>query len=788
MKPLVKNIKHLFHEWKQNGRNTDDPLVPQMKTNKKALRSLQRQLAAEHRKALLKDISEANTDNKQLFYKLVQRQRSNIKSLCNAVEFDSDCDSQLEGWAAYFEKLATPKSLPHFSEETHQAMKLKLHITSLQTKPHVQAVTLVDEKQVLKHIKALKTGKAADIFGLTSEHIKNAPAQLLSIVTSLINKIINQSTLPDQFKIGAIAPVHKKGKPINNPDSYRRITVASNLGKLVEKEMMARTKPASKLKQDPLQYGFTEKCSPSLCALIITEAIAEAQDSSKPLYITFLDSSKAFDMVDHTVLLNSLHDLGIDPHLWHLYADMYSKVVSRVRINGQMSRPIQEGRGIRQGGETSSEVFKAKDNSFLTRIRTHPLSYRIGSIPVGIPTVADDNCMISSTHTGAQTQLLMAQDNASQIRYVFSSTKSKVMYIPNKDTKDVPNMPLQFNNAQIDYSLKETHLGLERTSDGGTTAAVEKRIQSGRRTAYALMGAGMHGFNGISPHVSKTLMSTYVDPVVLYGLESLCIKESDLEALEKSHISLLRQLQSLPNSTAIPAIYLLLGILPIRAQIHIKILSLYISILHRPSSVEYDVIQRQLAIKDTSSSSWTSQLRQVLHMYKLPSSLQLANAPPLKKKWKLTVKSAVTTHWEEKLKEKAASMKSLRNLNLDMCAIGFSHPVWVCGPDPLQATMAAIKAMILTGRYPVTAEKCAGRKQLLLCPLCNTAPETVPHFLIECEALQDVRNSYMQQLQQIFPNSYSPHQTDTNNIALCVIDPSSIECNIDITLQLEDIT
>ena len=73
--------------------------------------------------------------------------------------------------------------------------------------------------------------------------------------------IFNKCKLSDQFKIGAIATTQKKEKPMKNPDSDRQITVASNLGKLLE-EMMARSEPATKAKQDPLQFGFTAGCTP----------------------------------------------------------------------------------------------------------------------------------------------------------------------------------------------------------------------------------------------------------------------------------------------------------------------------------------------------------------------------------------------------------------------------------------------------------------------------------------------------------------------------------------------
>ena len=82
-----------------------------------------------------------------------------------------------------------------------------------------------------------------------------------------------------------------------------------------------------------------------MCSLLVTTAIAEANDKGIPLYISFIDSSKTFDMVDNTILMTSLHDLNLDPHLWHLYKDMYVRVMSLVRIGGQLSKCTEEGRG-----------------------------------------------------------------------------------------------------------------------------------------------------------------------------------------------------------------------------------------------------------------------------------------------------------------------------------------------------------------------------------------------------------------------------------------------------------
>ena len=79
----------------------------------------------------------------------------------------------------------------------------------------------------------------------------------------------------------------------------------------------------------------------------MTKAIVEFKYMylDKPLYATFKDFSKAFDMVDHTILLNVL-DLEFDPHFWNLYYDMYEMMISRVKVNGELLERYMKGRGI----------------------------------------------------------------------------------------------------------------------------------------------------------------------------------------------------------------------------------------------------------------------------------------------------------------------------------------------------------------------------------------------------------------------------------------------------------
>ena len=72
--------------------------------------------------------------------------------------------------------------------------------------------------------------------GIAAAHLKQASPVILQILTHLTNEVFTHGILPSSFKVGKVTPVLKKGKPAKSPNSYRRITVTSIVGKIVEKK------------------------------------------------------------------------------------------------------------------------------------------------------------------------------------------------------------------------------------------------------------------------------------------------------------------------------------------------------------------------------------------------------------------------------------------------------------------------------------------------------------------------------------------------------------------------
>lgn len=210
-----------------------------------------------------------------------------------------------------------------------------------------------------KNVKNLKNNKAADIYGIQSEHIKLASSEIISILTHLTNDALTNGELPDNYKLGNLHPIPKKGKSAKFPTNHRRITITAIVGKVVELHLRSLSGPYLDSQQSSMQFGFSPKCSPLFAAVLITEAIADARDKGTSLLVTTMDTSKAFDVVSHKAMLNSLYQHNITGTLWRVYDSMYTNIRSVVQWQGDLSTPFQELQGIRQGGITSTDKYKA---------------------------------------------------------------------------------------------------------------------------------------------------------------------------------------------------------------------------------------------------------------------------------------------------------------------------------------------------------------------------------------------------------------------------------------------
>ncbi|CAC5381596.1 unnamed protein product [Mytilus coruscus] len=248
--------------------------------------------------------------------------------------------------------------------------------------------------------------------------------------------------------------------------------------------------------------------------------------------------------------------------------------------------------------------------------------------------------------------------------------------------------------------------------------------------------------------------NSYVIPKLLYGLEVLPLNNSQLDILKRFHISNLRRFPSLPTRTATCIVYLLLGALPIDAEIHKRHLSLLHNIVTCDNTTIRNLLLRQRAVNGNNCDSFFGRIQEILEFYKLPDIDTLLLEQPSKLAFKYQCKCAIQKTWINLLKSEIDNKSTLKYINAKVLAIGTSHTLWksLCAMVS-EVKMGITKARMVTGTFMTQATRYKFKIENSdhICQLCAIYSEDIKHILLECPALHIVR----QILQPFESRSYS---------------------------------
>ena len=158
---------------------------------------------------------------------------------------------------------------------------------------------------VKQKVKTLKTNKAVGPNNIPTKILKTYSKSLSKPLSELINLSFAQAKFLTILKIVKVMPIHKQGDK-SECDNYKPLSLISNISKLLEKLVHERL--YSFLEKEKLlfegQYGFRNKHSTTDALTNITERIRDACDKGYYACGAFVDFRKAFDTVNHEILLH----------------------------------------------------------------------------------------------------------------------------------------------------------------------------------------------------------------------------------------------------------------------------------------------------------------------------------------------------------------------------------------------------------------------------------------------------------------------------------------------------
>lgn len=238
--------------------------------------------------------------NQKLFYKVLKTIRNDKKSNSKYIKSKEgkllEQDKEIMArWKEYFEDmLNTEKAVQRIDADEEEENQIMTELIE------EQEIKIEEVKEAMAKI---KIGKAAGHDRISPEMIKNIGERSIEVLTKLFNKIWTEERIPQDWEIGIILPIFKKGD-YRECKNYRGITMISVIAKMYERILDNRLKLQIETQLEDSQSGFRKGRGVQDHIFTIKQIMEKRENNNT--YMAFIDLEKAFDSVPKKLIWESL--------------------------------------------------------------------------------------------------------------------------------------------------------------------------------------------------------------------------------------------------------------------------------------------------------------------------------------------------------------------------------------------------------------------------------------------------------------------------------------------------
>ena len=426
--------------------------------------------------------------------------------------------------------------------------------------------------EVTKAISQLKSGKAPGLDAIPLEVFKHGGPNLLQSLTSLFHAFWRHGKLPQDLKDARVVILFKKGDR-SECGNYRGISLLSTAGKILARVLLNRI--LANITDNVIpesQSGFRAGRGTVDMIFSLRQIQEKCVEQQMPLFVMFIDFTKAFDTVGREGLWELLKKFGCPTHFVSMVRELHADMNGLVSHNSELSAPFKITNGVKQGCALAPTLFsifltaalfeatrELDDTGIMLRFRSDGGLFnlarlraktKVSSVLIRELLYADDSAFLA--HSRDDLQLIADRFAAACRLYglTINLKKTEVLYQPSPGEHYVDPV-ITIEGSQLKAVTEFTYLGSTVSCDARLDKEIETRI-SKACAAFGRLRQRLWCNQHLTVRTKCAAYRAIILSILLYGCESWAIYRAQINRLSVLQMRHLRFIMGLTLLDRVP--------------------------------------------------------------------------------------------------------------------------------------------------------------------------------------------------------------------------------------------
>ena len=465
-------------------------------------------------------------------------------------EIITDSNKQMDRWVEHYLELYSTENT--VSEGAINSVPVLPVLNDLDAMP-----TLSELEDA---INALSSGKAPGNDEIPPDIIKAGKPALLPHLHELLCLCWKEGQVPQDMRDAKIVTLFKNKGDRSDCNNYRGISLLSIVGKVFAKVSLARLQVLAERVYPESQCGFRSGRSTIDMIFSVRQLQEKCREQRQPLYLAFVDLTKAFDLVSRSGLFKLLQRIGCPPTLLSIIMSFHTNMKSTVSFDGNTSKPFNIKSGVKQGcvlaptlfgiffsillsyafqNSTDGVFLRTRHDGKLFNLRRLRAKTKVTRVHLREMLFADDAALASHSIEGLQRLMDCFSSACNEFGLTISIKKTEVMC---QDTSASPAITISGATLAVVDDFK--YLGSVISSNMSLDAEISTRI--GKAAAVmSKLNTRVWTNNNLSLHTKLRVYQACVISTLLYGSETWTTYIRQETRLNTFHMRCLRKIMGL---------------------------------------------------------------------------------------------------------------------------------------------------------------------------------------------------------------------------------------------------